>query len=465
MDVRRMPRWAAVAAGCAMACSPDAWAGKSVAECQAFAHQSLDMKRDALARNCGFPDNWIGTWQQNFDYCRSAEASSTDQIVHRRNVMMNMCTNVCPGYAAAAMNDIRIATEGGCLQGNTLVGVTGGAGRWAGDYATHFRWCMSGPSLGTIDRERRIRATEAPRCGICGRYADTTVQQAQVQQQKRCGYGSFHGGHQWSLERGLHFSHCMGHPIDRVQAWANAQTNDRANLLNRCPSLQTQATCRFYAQRAAQQRAALDNVRFTCDFQGLDHSRWNPDEQVHFEGCLSNPQTTPGEDQAREQHLVACGASRKASPPVVPLDPGKTCRFGAVTTLVECLDPRGVPVANWDPPLMEPACGLGSTAEEAEDNALLAYRVAHGLTVTENPGNGECSYEATPINGCSCDTGLAIRSLRFRQGPAIQVRQPIVPRVQPDPANTLHPRVLEPRREPRPDELIEPGRIEPQPQP
>lgn len=129
MDVRRMPRWAAVAAGCAMVCSPDAWAGKSVAECQAFAHQSLDMKRDALARNCGFPDNWIGTWQQNFDYCRSAEASSTDQIVHRRNVMMNMCTNVCPGYAAAAMNDIRIATEGGCLQGNTLVGVTGGAGR------------------------------------------------------------------------------------------------------------------------------------------------------------------------------------------------------------------------------------------------------------------------------------------------------------------------------------------------
>lgn len=466
MEAKRVPRWAAVAVWCAMAWSANAWAGKSVAECQVFAHQSLDMKRDAVARSCGFPDNWIGTWQQNFDYCRSAEASSTDQIIHRRNVMMNMCTNVCPGYAAAAINDIRIAREGGCISGSALVGVSAGPGRWVDDYRAHFNWCMSGPSLGTIDRERQIRATEAPRCGICGRYADTTVRQAQAQQQQRCGYEGFHSGHQWSLDRSLHFSHCMGYSIDRVQAWVNAQTNDRTNLLNRCPSQQVQAMCRFYADRAAKQREAMKDVRYTCDFQGLDHSRWNPSKQVHFEGCLANPETTPSEDQAREQHLVACGASRKASPPVVPLNPHKACRFGAVTTLVECLDPSGAPVEYWDPPLMEPACGLGSTAQEAEDNALLAYKVTHGLTVAakdpEDPENGECSYRLTAISSCSCDTGLATRSLRFQDGTAVQKMRPDVQRPQANPANTSNLPVVEPRSKPRPSDFRELRPIEPE---
>jgi hypothetical protein len=414
------------------------FAGKSVSECQAFAHRSADQLREATAKNCGFPAGWNGTWQQNFDYCRSAESESTDRIVHQRNVMMNMCTNVCPGYAAAAVNDIRIATEGGCINGNQLVGVTGPVGRWSGDDQAHFRWCMSGVSLGTINEERTIRATEAPRCQICGTYADKTIGQAQEQQRRGCGYEGYHSGHQWSPDRNLHFTHCMGHPIDVVRQWAQVQSSDRHNMLVNCPTPQQQATCRFFAMRAVQQRNLLANVIHTCDYQGLGDSRWNGDWQVHYEGCIVNPHTTPGEDKARQEHLVACRAIPRASPSVLPLPPDRQCNVGVLTRLTYCLDANSERTTYDNPAGLEPACGLGTTEEEAEENALKAYRQARvGYNPTKPPiGPNQCEYVAQTIRACSCDPGLSTRTYQGQRPP------------QPTPADIYVPRPPVPTQSP-----------------
>ncbi|HTF95089.1 MAG TPA: hypothetical protein VL995_03070 [Cellvibrio sp.] len=393
-------------------------AGKSTAECRAFADRSAAQLSESNTLNCGFPAGWNGTWQQNFDYCRSAESKSTDKIIHRRHVMMHMCKNVCRGYAEAAINDVRIATEGGCIKSGQTIGVTGPQGRWSDNYGAHFNWCMSEVS---INREREIRATEAPRCGICGNYATTTVKLAQQQKQRKCGYDDFHSEHQWSINRDLHFQHCFGHPINMVSAWTNVQTNERVNLLNQCPSQQTQEMCRYYAARAAQQRKLLDNSRNSCSFQNLANSRWNSDKKVHYKGCLLNPESTPSEDQARLKHLLECGAIEKMSPPMVSTMQNKQCNFGVVTKLTECFNTTdGSPQQNWDPTSLDSACGLGESATEAEQNALFAYAAPGiNLIVKKEAGRGECSYrKIATINACSCDTGTVRSGLGVRPSPS-----------------------------------------------
>lgn len=425
--------------------SPFVFAGKSTAECRAFADRSAAQLNESNTLNCGFATGWNGSWQQNFDYCRSAESESTDKIIHRRHVMMHMCKNVCRGYADAAVNDIRIATQGGCIGSGQTIGVTGPQGRWSGDYNNHFSWCMSGVSEATINREREVRATEAPRCGICGGYATATVNLAQQQKQRKCGYEDFHGGHQWSTDRGLHFRHCMGHPINVVTAWTNAQTSERTNLLNQCPSQQTQAMCRYYAGRAAQQRKLLGKVILSCGDQGYADSRWNADEKVHYKGCLLNPQSTPSEDKARLEHLVRCNAIGKVSPSMVPLAPGKKCNFGAVTKLTGCFNATdGSPVQNWDPTGLDSACGLGETSAEAEQNALLAYSVPGlQLIVKKDAGKGECSYKKiASIAACSCDTGTVISEVKVQPiQPSAFPNRPLIPPIRPSDVNRVTPRL------------------------
>lgn len=293
--------------------APSLAANKSVAACRAFADLSAQQLQTSLAKNCGFKAGWNGTWQQNFDYCRNAEAESTNRIAHNRLVMMNRCENVCPGYAAAAVNDIRIATEGGCIRPGGTQGVTGPLARWSGDYQTHFGWCMSGVSDKVLNRERDVRATEAPRCQICTQYVATTAEFTSEQQQRQCSFDAFHGGDQWSTNGALHFRHCMARPLNEVQRWAAYQSTERHNMLQRCPSLSTQAMCKVAAAHAiAQRRVAVDN---RCSFQNLADSRWNASERVHFEGCLLNPETAAPEEAAREALLKACSASARAVGP------------------------------------------------------------------------------------------------------------------------------------------------------
>ena len=391
-----------------------ALAGKSVAECRVFADRSAAQLREAETRNCGFAAGWNGTWQQNYDYCRRAESESTDKIGHRPAVMMRMCTAVCPGYAAAAVDDIRIATEGGCIRNGQVTGVSGPIARWSGNYQAHFAWCMSGVSEATISRERDVRATEAPRCKICNDYAATTVRLAIQQKERQCDYDAFHSGHQWSTDPNLHFQHCMGYPIDAVRQWTQGQTNERDNLLSRCPSLQTKAMCNRHATRAIEQRAAATSHGCALEGGRLANSRWNADREVHFKGCLLNPETAGPEQQARDAYLQECGAISRGSPPMMPPRQGMNCRFGAVLRPPQCYTAPGEAATNWDPTGMSPACGLGETADEAESNGLLAYQAPGiNLTVKKDAGAGECEYSAQHISACSCDAGLNTRSMQL----------------------------------------------------
>jgi len=262
---------------------------------------------------------------------------------------------------------------------------------------------MSGVSDKVLNREHDVRATEAPRCQICSDYSKTTALQAQEQRQKHCDYDRFNGGDQWSTDPNLHFRHCMGYPLNQVRGWAQGQTAERQNELASCPSAATQAMCRRVATHAVEQRNAIDTKTTTgfCGLQGLDNSRWNKDYNVHYRGCLLNPQTSPGEEAARDAHLKECGIIKKAGPATNPAKPGEACNVGVVLKLVACNNQYDEPVDYFNPGDVWPACGLGATDQSARSAAMSSF-ASVGLILNNPPAAGQCSYTSTTIRGCSC---------------------------------------------------------------
>jgi hypothetical protein len=406
--------------------APAAFAGKPDAECRRFAAESQFQLKDSQTFSCGFPDGWNGNWQQNYDYCRRAEPESTDRIARNRSVMMHMCIHVCRDYANSAVSDIKTATEGNCLHPNVpgwMPGLSGPFARWSGGYDAHFAWCMSGVSLEVINKERQIRATEAPRCRICDEYAFKTEKQANEQKMRQCGYDGMHHGDQWSTDRWLHFRHCMGNPLDKVKAWANRQTVDRVNLLNKCPSPQTKEMCERVARRAVHQREAIDKKKTVgfCGLQGLENSRWNKDFRVHYEGCLVNPSTAAGEENARDAHLAECGITGEADvPPAAPVPPPPNCTASVELTNKVCLDSYSEPSEWIDPGSYRSGCFLGETKQQAIENAIEAVFKRNKLLFTDDPQNPqECSYEVEEFIGCTCERGFGTRSYPG-PGPSIE---------------------------------------------
>ena len=307
-----------------------AMAVDSIEQCRGFAQQAVDLQATNMRLKCGLagPD-WTGNFQENFGYCRRAQSSSVDQIVHRRTVAINRCENVCPDYARRAENDVRIAGENLCLHPalpGVLQGLTGPADRWVAGYDAHFRFCMSGASDATIIHERDTRAFEAAKCARCKTYAVRSHEQAKANKENACGYED-PGMITWGTELSHHHKHCMASLRDGT-SFISDQISHRADRLQFCEPGKA-VFCKRHAGYAVLQRQALAGAGKLGEC-GRPENRWTAYRQAHYDGCMQQrSEVAMAEHEARNDTLRTCGGmTDPGTPPMIPLAAGAQCRFG-----------------------------------------------------------------------------------------------------------------------------------------
>ena len=132
-----------------------------------------------------------------------------------RQQALTQCANkaveaekACQDYAQNAVGVIAAANGMGC-------GFSGG--RWTGDYAAHFNWCLTAPQS---DRNQetaartnqlngcitaKVTAAQKAKQVACSNYAATAVGQQKENLSRQCG---FKGG-RWSADYNAHFNWCM----------------------------------------------------------------------------------------------------------------------------------------------------------------------------------------------------------------------------------------------------------------
>jgi hypothetical protein len=135
----------------------------------------------------------------------------------------------CQVYAQQAVGAAAAAQSNSCGLGG---------GRWGGDYAAHFNWCLTAPQSAR-EQENAARENQLAGClsakqaaadkaqrDACAGYAATAVGQQKENESRQC---NFSGG-RWSGDFFAHFNWCMGAgpgpPDQEASIRVAALTND-----------------------------------------------------------------------------------------------------------------------------------------------------------------------------------------------------------------------------------------------
>lgn len=168
------------------------------------------------------------------------------------------------------------------------------------------------------------------------------------------------------------------------------------------PDAATKDRCSAYAQRAVQQFQLMQSHP-GCE-KNLDPLAWKADVDYHYNGCLLFPASMSKlAEQARDNHLQACGALAEAAAPPPPATPGPAS-MGAPETGAGVPAPTGDATAlgQGAPPIPGPA---GSPSRASPTGGLIGQ--------CQIPVNVSWAINAAPSSGAGLVTTFDGRSLAY----------------------------------------------------
>jgi hypothetical protein len=139
----------------------------------------------------------------------------------------------------------------------------------------------------------------------CNAYAGAAVAQNQQNIAQKCGFS----GGAWLSDIKPHFDWCAAPAT--TMAHLVAEDTARQNALIECANraVQAQQACQSYAQQAVGAATAAQSN--SCGFGG---GRWGSDYAVHFNWCLTAPQSSRDQETAaRANQLAGCISAKQAA--------------------------------------------------------------------------------------------------------------------------------------------------------
>lgn len=288
-------------------CTQSADTGRD-SKCDHYVRLSLVQIATAAKGNCEIDPKdrrWSTDAKIHQRACERAPNSVPEREIAYREDQLTACfeksgrrEQVCTDYADSAIGQFTENLDNQC-------GFSGP--RWNANKARHYQWCLD-----ARDQDRKsetaARATmintciqEAQRRQQCDEYADTAVQAALRNVNRRCGLKG--PGVRWSRYRDDHVEYCMA----ARQSAREAEEATRDRELRRCRGqAERDVACDTYAKRSTRiSELAEEN---NCGFDGLE---WSTDPLDHYEYCLAtNYQVRQVQLQDKRQQLRSCSGSR-----------------------------------------------------------------------------------------------------------------------------------------------------------
>lgn len=288
-------------------CTQTADTGRD-SKCEHYARISLVQIETAKKGNCAVDPKdlrWSNDERMHLKACQRAPNSVPEREIAYREGQLTACfenagrrEKVCTDYAEAAISQFTENIDNQC-------GFSGP--RWNANKARHYQWCLDARDQ---DRktETETRSTMINECieqartrQQCDEYADTAVQAALHNVNRRCGLRG--PGVRWSRYRDDHVEFCL----NARQSARESEDTTRERELRRCRNQdERDVACDTYAKRSARlSELAEEN---NCGFDGLE---WSTDPIDHYEYCTGvNYQTRQIQLQEKRQQLRSCSNNR-----------------------------------------------------------------------------------------------------------------------------------------------------------